>query len=187
MPSGIRRRIRSPGVSVLTRHWTCSRHRSDSDCVGCWATADCSVIHGLTGIRTPAEFVCETNNWLLPMQQLDGVTADVRGQFFNLNHPDFGPPHAASTGAKMVGLADAALLAHSVGDSAVSSNIQLCLRHGLRWQRQLQFRDGRDMFYVPRRSRVQRALRTEINGNSVTVVSATNTLPAATKILRMEG
>ena len=149
-----------------------------------WHTQACASLFAQTGRSEYADFVLEINDWLLPMQQWDGLAPDLRGRFYDPRRPEFGPPHAASTGAYMEGLADAAALARTVGDRARAAIYERTIARGLRSLRQLQFRDGRDAFYVSRRKRVLGALRTEVYDNAVRMDSAAHALLAAIKILR---
>ena len=135
-----------------------------------------------TGRRELADFALETNDWLLPMQQWDGLARDLRGRFYDPRRPEFGPPHAASTGAYLEGLADAVKLARAVGDERRAAVYERAVGRGLRSLRQLQFRDERDAFYVSRKHRVMGALRTEAYDNTVRVDSAAHALVAAAKI-----
>ena len=150
-----------------------------------WHTQVCASLFAQTGHRAFADLAFEMNDWLLPMQQWDGLAPDLRGRFYDPKRPDFGPPHAASTGAYMEGLADATALARALGDHARASAYEGVLSRGLRSLRQLQFRDERDAFYVSRRARVLGALRTEVYDNAVRVDSAAHALLAAVKILRL--
>ena len=149
-----------------------------------WHTQACASLYAQTGRREFADFVFEINDWLLPMQQWDGLAPDLRGRFYNPRRPDFGPPHAASTGAYLEGLADAAALARATGDRTRAEVYDRAIGRGLRSLRQLQFRDERDAFYVSKRKRVLGALRTEVYDNAVRVDSAAHALAAAIKILR---
>jgi len=149
-----------------------------------WHTQACASLFAQSGQREFVDFVFEMNDWLLPMQQWDGLAPDLRGRFYNPRRPDFGPPHAASTGAYLEGLADAAALACAVGDPTRAEVYERAVARGLRSLRQLQFRDERDTFYISRRKRVLGALRTEVYDNSVRVDSAAHALTAAIKILR---
>ena len=149
-----------------------------------WHTQACASLFAQTGDRAFAAFVLEMNDWLLPMQQWDGVAADLRGRFYDPRHPEFGPPHASSTGAYVEGLADAAPLARALGESRRAERYERAVRRGLRALRQLQYRDWRDMFYISRPERVQGALRTTAYDNAVRVDSSGHALAAAVKILR---
>ena len=149
-----------------------------------WHTQACASLFAQTGRREFADFVFEINDWLLPMQQWDGLAPDLRGRFYNPRRPDFGPPHAASTGAYLEGLADAAALARGIGDRARAEVYGRVIDRGLRSLRQLQFRDEHDTFYISRKNRVLGALRTEVYDNAVRVDSAAHALAAAIKILR---
>ena len=149
-----------------------------------WHTQACASLYAQTGRREYADFVFEMNDWLLPMQQWDGLAPDLRGRFYNPRRPEFGPPHAASTGAYLEGLADAAALARATGDRTRAEAYERAVGRGLRSLRQLQFRGERDAFYVSKRKRVLGALRTEVYDNAVRVDSAAHALAAAVKILR---
>ena len=149
-----------------------------------WHTQACASLFAQTGRREFADFAFEINDWLLPMQQWDGLAPDLRGRFYDPRRPEFGPPHAASTGAYMEGLADALALARAVGDRARAVAYERAIRRGLRSLRQLQFRDWRDAFYVSRKKRVMGALRTEVYDNAVRVDSAAHALMAAIRILQ---
>ena len=149
-----------------------------------WHTQACASLYAQTGRREFADFVFEINDWLLPMQQWDGLPPDLRGRFYNPRRPDFGPPHAASTGAYMEGLADAAALARTLGDRARTEVYERAIGRGLRSLRQLQFRDQHDTFYISKKKRVLGALRTEAYDNAVRADSAAHALVAAARILR---
>ena len=147
-----------------------------------WHTQACASMFEQTGRRELADFAIEINDWLLPMQQWDGLASDLRGRFYDPRRPEFGPPHAASTGAYLEGLADAVKVARAVGDGKRTTAYERAIDRGLRSLRQLQFRDERDAFYVSRKGRVMGALRTEAYDNTVRVDSAAHALLAAVKI-----
>ena len=159
-------------------------HRKRNPAFVPWHTQACVSLFAQTGRREFSDFALEISDWLLPMQQWDGLAPDLRGRFHDPRRPEFGPPHAASTGAYMEGLADAATLARAVGDRARASAYERALARGLRSLRQLQFRDERDAFYISRRKRVLGALRTEVYDNAVRVDSAAHALAAAVKIMQ---
>ncbi len=150
-----------------------------------WHTQACVALHEHTKQRELADFVFEINDWLLPMQQWDGLTDDLRGRFYDPGHREFGPPHAASTGVYLEGLADALALARALGDDARAAAYRQAVERGLRSLRQLQFRDERDAFYVSRKERVLGALRTEVYDNAVRIDSAAHALAAAVKLLKL--
>ena len=149
-----------------------------------WHSQACASLFAQSGRRAFADFVLEINDWLLPMQQWDGLPTDLRGRFYNPKRPEFGPPHASSTGVYLEGLADAAALARALGDWSRAAAYERAIRRGLRSLRQLQYRDERDAFYVSRKKRVMGALRTEVYDNTVRVDSAGHALTAAIKIMR---
>ena len=149
-----------------------------------WHAQACASLYTCSGRRAFADFVFDISDWLLPMQQWDGLPTDLRGRFYNPKRPEFGPPHASSTGVYLEGLADAEALARAVGDRSRAAAYERAIRRGLRSLRQLQFRDERDAFYISRKKRVMGALRTEVYDNAVRVDSAGHALTAAIKILQ---
>ncbi|MCY4585400.1 MAG: hypothetical protein OXB98_05110 [Bryobacterales bacterium] len=152
-----------------------------------WHTQACASLFNRTGRREFAGFVLEANDWLLSMQQWDrpkGLPPDLWGRFYDPQRPEFGPPHAASTGAYLEGLADAMTLAREIGDEARAAAYERAIARGLRSLRQLQFRSQHDAFYVSRRERVMGALRTEAYDNAVRIDSAAHALAASVKILQ---
>ncbi len=183
-----RRRLSvAPTLERLTRAFQRCRERhirNRNPAFVPWHTQACASLYVQTGSREFADFVFEMSDWLLPMQQWDGLEPDLCGRFYNPRRPDFGPPHAASTGAYLEGLADAAALARVLGDERRTLEYERVIHRGLRSLQQLQFRDDRDTFYINRKSRVLGALRTEVYDNSVRVDSAAHALLAAIKVLR---
>ena len=150
-----------------------------------WHTQACASLYEQTGRRELAEFALEMNDWLLPMQQWDGMPPDLRGRFYDPRRREFGPPHASSTGVYTESLAAAATIAGKLGDSRRSATYREGLRRGLRALRQLQFRDARDAFYVTNRDRVLGALRTETYDNRMRIDNAGHALLAATSMERL--
>lgn len=148
-----------------------------------WATQAAASLYLQTGNRAFADAVFTMNDWLVPMQQWDGVDPDLRGRFYDPSHPEYGPPHASSTGVYLEGLADACVVARAVGDSRRACAYGVVVRRGLRSLRQLQFRDSSDAFYVSRSERVLGALRTEVYDNTVRLDSTAHALAACLKVL----
>ena len=149
-----------------------------------WHAQACASLFAQTGRREFADFVFEISDWLLPMQQWDGLAPDLRGRFYDPRRPEFGPPHAASTGAYLEGLADALRLARTLGDGTRVGAYEKVIARGLRSLRQLQFRGPHDTFYISKKDRVMGALRTEAYDNAVRVDSAAHALAAAVKLLQ---
>lgn len=149
-----------------------------------WHTQACTSLFAQTGRREFRDFAFEMNDWLAPMQQWSEVALDLRGRFYDPKRPEFGPPHAASTGAYLEGYVDALALARATGDQGRADAYQRIIGRGLRSLRQLQFRDWRDAFYISRKGRVMGALRTETYDNAVRIDSAAHALSAAIKLLQ---
>jgi len=161
------------------------RRRAPNPAFVPWYTQACASMFEQTGRSEFAEFALDINDWLLPMQQWDGAPHDLRGRFYDPRRPEFGPPHAASTGAYLEGLADALKLARATGDSVRADAYERAVARGLRSLRQLQFRDARDAFYVSKKGRVLGALRTEAYDNALRIDSAAHALAAAVKLLQL--
>ena len=150
-----------------------------------WCTQACVSLFEHTGRQEFADFAFEINDWLLPMQQWDGLPPDLQGRFYDPQRPNFGPPHAASTGVYVEGFADVLRLAYAVGDGTRIAAYAQVIDRGLRSLRQLQFRGPHDAFYVTRTERVMGVLRTEAYDNAVRIDSAAHALAAAVKLLRL--
>ncbi|WP_283179164.1 hypothetical protein [Gemmobacter sp. 24YEA27] len=151
-----------------------------------WHSQACVMLWEDLGASELAEFVFSRNDWILQMQQWGGrLHPDFQGRFYNPDRPDFGPPHASSTGVYMEGLADAWRLAQRLGDAARAERYATALRRGLRAIRQLQFRDRRvDGFYISRPEAVMGGLRTEAYNNEIRVDNVQHCLMALLKLER---
>ena len=149
-----------------------------------WATQACAALYARTGDRPYADFIIEMSDWLQSMQQWDDVEADLRGRFHDPARPEFGVPHASSTGVYLEGYAPALALVRALGDEERAGLYERIVERGLRSLRQLQFRDERDMFYIAHPERVKGALRTETCNNELRVDSAAHALLAAVTLLR---
>lgn len=149
-----------------------------------WHSQACVMLHEDLGLPELAAFVLDRNDWLLPMQQWGGRLApDFQGRFFDPARPDFGPPHASSTGVYMEGLAEAWRLARRLGETDRADRYARVLRRGLRAVRQLQFRDRDiDAFYISRPEAVMGGLRTEVYNNEIRVDNVQHCLMALLKL-----
>jgi hypothetical protein len=130
------------------------------------------------------DFVFEMNDWLLGVQQWEGLEyPDLQGRFYAPDRP-FGPPHASSTAVYLEGLIDAWQLARAVGDQARAGRYRLAILRGLRSLMQLQFQDDVDLFYVSERERVEGGLRTTEYDNSIRVDNVQHALMGILRIQR---
>jgi hypothetical protein len=125
------------------------------------------------------------NDWLLGMQQWDRVAhPDLSGRFYDSAHPEYGPPHASSTGVYLEGLSDALRLARACGDAERAQNYETAIRRGLRNVLQLQFRDDVSQFYISRRALTRGGVRTEMYDNTIRVDNVQHCANAILKYLR---
>jgi hypothetical protein len=151
-----------------------------------WHTQAYTLLYQATGDQRFLEFIFAMNDWLLPMQQWDSARyPDVQGRFYHPEHPEYGPPHASSTGVYLEGLADAYQLAVQTGDTHRASQYQQVIWRGLRSIRQLQFRDDIDLFYISKPERVHGGIRTAVYDNVIRVDNVQHCLLAALKLLQL--
>ncbi|MGB1014408.1 MAG: hypothetical protein ACPG4T_09775, partial [Nannocystaceae bacterium] len=130
------------------------------------------------------EFVLEMNDWLLAMQQWDDLEyADMQGRYHDPSHPEYGPPHASSTGVYLEGLIDAFAMARELGDDLRATAYRRAIVRGLRSSLQLCFSDDLHMFYINKRKRLRGGLRTTIYDNVVRVDNVQHVQLAVLKIL----
>lgn len=148
-----------------------------------WHTQAYCLLHDLTGEQALADFVFEMNDWLLPMQETREDPADILGDFFDPQRPGFGPPHASATGVYLEGLIEAWRLAVALSDGTRAEAYRRSILRGLRMLRQLQFRDGLDMFYLTKRDRVQGGVRTAVFDNTIRIDNVQHGLMAIYRIL----
>lgn len=153
-----------------------------------WHTQAYAMVWGETRSPELAAFIFEMNDWLLSMQQWQDVHyPDLRGRFYDPERPQFGVPHASSTGVYMEGLAAAYVVARELGEEERAERYAVALRRGLRSLMQLQFVDGVDMFYVSDRERVAGGVRTTVYDNRIRVDNVQHNLMAVLQILDQTG
>ncbi len=149
-----------------------------------WHAQAHAALYAATGMTGSIGFVFEMTDWLLPLQQWDTAPADdMRGRFYDPARPHFGPPHAASTGAYMEGLAAAATLARAVGESQRAARYARAFARAMRNIQQLAFLDDEDFFYISRRGRVHGGVRTEVYDNTIRIDNVQHPLMAILSIL----
>ena len=149
-----------------------------------WHTQAYFKVWRLTQDDELMEFVFRMNDWLLGVQQWeDAAYPDTRGRFFDPARPQFGKPHASSTGVYMEGLIDAWVMANECGDAKRSETYRRAIVRGLRSLMQLQFVDDVDMFFVSDKKRVQGGVRATVYANTIRVDNVQHNLMATLKIL----
>lgn len=129
-----------------------------------------------------ADFVFAMNDWLAGLQQwTDAPYPDLRGRFYAPERPDYGPPHASSTGVYLEGLIAAWRLARSTGDTWRAERYAECIRRSLRSLRQLQYRDGDSeagFFHLTERLACRGGVRTEVWDNRIRLDNVQHALTA---------
>jgi len=148
-----------------------------------WHSQAAAELHRQTGEAWLRDWVFAMNDWLLALQQPAVPAPDFDGRFYDPRHPEYGPPHASSTGVYLEGLAEAFQLAEAAGDRARAERYAGAIRRGLRNLRQLQFRDDEDMAPYAQRARIEGALRTEVYDNTIRVDNVQHALGALLKLL----
>ncbi|MEB3214286.1 MAG: aspartyl/asparaginyl beta-hydroxylase domain-containing protein [Leptolyngbyaceae bacterium] len=151
-----------------------------------WHTQAYTLLYRETQDSQFLDFIYEMNDWLLPMQQWESAQyPDVQGRFYFPEHPEYGPPHASSTGVYLEGLVDAYQLATQAGETNRANCYQQAIWRGLRSIRQLQFRDDVDLFYVSKRSFAHGGIRTNVYDNVIRVDNVQHCLMALLKLMTL--
>ncbi len=154
-----------------------------------WHTRACATFYAREPEPELRDFIFEMNDWLLDkaaMQEWDDAAyPDLRGRFYNSKRPDYGPPHASSTGAYLEGLSEAYRMAREAGDTGRARRYETALLRGARDLLQLEFADDVDMFYVSKRAPVQGGLRTEVYDNEIRVDNVQHALSAVQRMLQV--
>lgn len=114
-----------------------------------------------------AALVFEMSDWLLTMQEWTPAYPDFLGRFHDPARPNYGPPHASSTGVYLEGYIEALQLARALGEYRRAENYRRAILGGLRSLMQLQFVDGVDMYYVTDRRLVEGGIRTTVYDNEI--------------------
>jgi hypothetical protein len=124
------------------------------------------------------------NDWLLGMQQRDSSACpDEVGRFYDPRRPDFGAPHASSTGVYLEGLIDAWSVAKDMNDVARREAYRRAIVSGLRSLMQLQFRSTAEMYYVVSAEAVLGGIRTRLYDNTIRVDNVQHGFMAILRIL----
>jgi hypothetical protein len=133
------------------------------------------------------DFVFQMSDWLLGVQQWEGLAYDdCQGRFHDPSRP-FGPPHASSTGVYMEGLIDAFCMARQVGEKERQESYRRSIVRGLRSVNQLLYRDGVNLYYVQKRDLLRGGVPTTVYDNIVRIDNIQHNLMAILKILREFG
>lgn len=110
-----------------------------------WHSQAYCLLYATTKNPDLADFVFEMNDWQLPIQETPPRRGG--GRFLCAARPEFGPPHAASTGVYLEGLIEAWQLVGAAGDQTRAKSYRHALLRGLRSLRQLQYRSPTEIFY----------------------------------------
>ncbi len=135
--------------------------------------------------RALAKYLFQMNDWLAGLQQWETAPhPDMAGRFYAPDRPDFGPPHASSTGVYLEGLSAAFEVAEWLGDRPRAERYARTIWRGLRNLRQLQFLDEVDCFYVSKRERVLGGLRSEVYDNTLRIDNTQHAIAALLAVAR---
>jgi hypothetical protein len=130
------------------------------------------------------DFIFLSSDWLLGMQQgLEVKYPDSIGRFHDPKRPQFGPPHASSTGVYLEGLIDSFELAREVGDEQRQNIYRMAICNGLRSCRQVMFKSDADMYYVRNREYLLGGARTQVYNNVVRIDNVQHNQMGILKIL----
>lgn len=147
-----------------------------------WHTQTAAVLFNITGDPALRDYVYELTDWLLPHQQWGGdLEPDLWGRFYSPRRPQYGPPHASSTGVYLEGIVDAWRLAQAAKDEGRAALYGQAFHRGVRSIAQLQFKNDIDTYYVAHKDRVIGAVRTEVYENEIRVDNLQHALMALLK------
>ena len=147
-----------------------------------WHSQAATLFLAASGEAWLRDWIFAMNDWLLAMQQAAVPHPDLLGRFYDPAHPEYGSPHASSTGVYLEGLADAWMLAEAAGDQARVERYGQAIRLGLRSIRQLQFRDE-DLVPYRQPERLAGGVRTEVYDNGLRVDNVQHALGACLKLI----
>lgn len=147
-----------------------------------WHTQAAAAFFEMSGEAWLRDWCFQMNDWLLSMQQTEVTHPDLLGRFYDPKRPEYGVPHASSTGVYLEGLADAFKLAEAAGDRARREAYGRAIRLGLRSIRQLQFL-AEDMAPYRHHGRLAGGVRTEVYDNGLRVDNVQHALGACLKLL----
>jgi hypothetical protein len=153
-----------------------------------WHTQADFRVWQVTKDKELVDFIFEMNDWLLSMQEWDDVDyPDIQGRFHDPDRPQYGPPHASSTGVYIEGLIDAYRLAVALGDQKRQESYKRAIMRGLRSMMQQQFVDEVDMFYISKRTPVLGGIRTNVYDNAIRVDNVQHPLMGIIRVLDQFG
>jgi hypothetical protein len=150
-----------------------------------WHTQAYYTVWKMTDDEELKNFIFEMNDWLIDFQEIEkSIYADTQGRFYDSDRPQYGVPHASSTGVYLEGLVDAFLLAKEVGDEQRQEKYGRAIRYAIRSLMQLQYVDEIDMYYISQRDNVLGGLRTTVYDNSIRVDNVQHGLMGILKIIQ---
>lgn len=151
-----------------------------------WHTQAYFQLYQKTQNEALKEWIFEMNDWLIDVMQTNSRVAydDTIGRFYDPTSNRYGVPHASSTGVYLEGLADAYVLARTIGDKKHEEKYRKSIILGLRSGMQLQFQDEVDMFYAGKHKRLRGGMRTTVYNNEIRVDNVQHILMGVQKILR---
>jgi hypothetical protein len=147
-----------------------------------WHSQAGALFYAASGESWLRDWIFEMNDWLLSMQQTEVAYPDLLGRFYDPARPEYGSPHASSTGVYLEGLADAWMLAAAAADAARVERYGAAIRLGLRSIRQLQFRDE-DLVPYRQPEKLAGGVRTEVYDNGLRVDNVQHALGACLKLI----
>ena len=149
-----------------------------------WHTMAYEKIWQITKDPELANWIFEMNDWLLTIQPDTSPYPDTAGRFYDPNRPEFGVPHASSTGVYLEGLIQAYKIAKALGDEKRLTSYRSSILRGIRRLMQLEFRDSIDMYYISKPERIIGGLRTTVYDNEIRVDNIQHGLMALLEIVR---
>lgn len=150
-----------------------------------WHTQAYFNVWQITGDKELVDFTFTMNDWLVDVMARWGGTPvpDTPGQFFSPKHPEYGTPHASSTGVYMEGLIDAFRMARELGEAERAERYRLALVRAVRSIMQQTFLEPIEAWYCPERGMNIGGTRTTVYNAKVRCDNVQHALMGLMKIL----
>lgn len=148
-----------------------------------WHTMSLYKLYMITKDEKYRDAIFTFNDKLIQMQNQDGKPyVDYLGRFYDPDYPEYGVPHAASTAIYVEGLCYAYEIAALEKDMDRLYEYKKAIFLGAHNLMNLQF-SGADMYYLHHPERVEGAIKTSEDTNSIRVDNTQHTIDAFTRIV----
>lgn len=150
-----------------------------------WQIMSLSKLYEITGEERYAQAVFVLSDAVVGIQNIDGKPyIDYLGRFYDPEHPEYGPPHAASTAVYLEGLSHAYEMARRKQDKERMKVYKKGIVLGAINLINLQFR-GSNMFYLARPEMVEGAVRYRVDDSRIRTDTVQHMIDSFSNILKV--